>query len=212
MRDEQILALTAASFALTYALLFRLMNQKKTDPIDRKWIPPGKGNPPEALAQGNDEGEVQVLLAELDSYLEAENVAEFTSAREFCRLPNLPGQVYAVPQRSIWPNIVPTLRLFTMIRERLGKPIPIRGYRPPDYNELSKGVARSLHMWAAAVDLRPGGLSDELRERCAVIAGEVCRENPQEVPGLGVYGEVPNSIHIDTGFRARTWARGGEYL
>jgi len=212
MRDDQFLALTALSFAVAYALLSRAMRPPKPDPIQTDWIPPGQGEPPEALAQGPDTGEISVLLDELDAYLEAEGVAEYTSAREFCRLPNLPGTVYGIPPRSLWPNIVPTLTLFTWIRGRLGKPLALRGYRPPDYNELSKGAAKSMHMWASAIDIRPGSLAPEIRQEVAELAGTACRDNPQFRPGLGVYGSPPNSIHIDTGYRARTWGRGGEFL
>jgi len=204
-------------FFVASAALVALHTMKKTSKTPSPLMPedrqlPGAGTPPAPLAVGEDQGNVASLLDAMDEFLESAGVAKYTTAREFCRLPNLPGSIYAVPPLSLWPNAVPTLRLFQIARQKIGKPIPLRGYRPPEYNQASAGADRSLHMWAAAVDLRPGRLPDTDRDELALTCAQLALDNAQEKVGLGVYGQPPNSIHLDTGFKTRHWAEAGKWL
>jgi len=192
-------------FAVGYAL------KTKTNPSpapDEERQLPGVGKPPEPLAIGEDTGAVGALLDEFQAFLESEGVAQFTSAREFLRLPSLSGTKYAVPPKSLWANAIPTLQMFQAIRRKAGVPIPLRGYRPPAYNETVAGADRSMHQWLAAVDMRPQSNVEDI----ALLAALEVIARPDDTPGLGVYGDPPRSLHLDTGYRARSWDQGGAWL
>lgn len=64
------------------------------------------------------------------------------------------------PPRSIWPNIVPTLRILDDLRDHFGKPLELSStYRSPSYNKAIDGASKSQHVEFKAVDFTVSGVS-----------------------------------------------------
>jgi len=185
---------------------------------------PRQGKPPAAWVAGQED-ECAYEMGLLERYLEAKDLTGHGwSIYELCRLPKGSGaRPVAVPPSGLWPNIVPTLRVYEALRAAMGVPLTLRCYRPPDYNRAVKGASRSLHQWFGALDVYAP--VDE-RQRLAHLAAAVylagdgvwrrpalaMREEIEAVStdlqtlGLGIYGfPWPSNIHIDTGWRRRTW-------
>jgi len=170
---------------------------------------PGAGQPPEPIIVGQATNpEVGALLAELDQYLRNAGIStDLIDAQELTRLPKWSRQ--GIPPRSLWPNIVPTARLYQELRARMRQPLSVRAYRPPEYNELVNGAERSQHQWFSAMDVRvPSSVAtSDLRRELALQGARLYLElgEPFQI-GLGVYGaNTPSNIHIDAGYQRRTW-------
>ena len=107
----------------------------------------------------------------------------------------------SAPPRSLWKNIIPTLRVVDELRESYGRPCRIlSSYRSPAYNKAVGGAQFSQHKEFSALDITFDGLSTQrVYER--LIAW---RKAGKFVGGLGIY---PSSgfIHIDTRGRNSTW-------
>ena len=178
--------------------------------VSSDWISPGSGTPPQALISGPaNDPEIAALLAEIDGLLAQAGInLRQICARELCELPKAPGRPCSIPPRSLWRNIVPTAVLVQTMRTRLGFPLELRGYRPPDYNAAVGGSKRSQHQWFGAIDVYawPSVRNASTRVAVAEAGARVFVENPAEAIGFGVYGKAtPSNIHLDTGFRRRTW-------
>ena len=170
---------------------------------------PGVGDPPDPIIVGQrDNPEVAALLEELDQYLRNAGIStDLLSADDLTRLPQWSRQ--GIPPRSLWPNIVPTARLYQELRARMRQPLSVRAYRPPEYNELVNGAERSQHQWFSAMDVRvPSSVAtSDLRRELALQGARLYLElgEPFQI-GLGVYGaNTPSNIHIDAGYQRRTW-------
>lgn len=134
------------------------------------------------------------------------------SATEICRLnharlrPGEPGVV--VPPSSMWPTMIPTLRLAEAIRAAWVDDIRLRGcdvtrcgisvisgYRPGWYNTRIGGAKESQHMRFAALDLTPinGEVGHFMRvaQLTVVSLGDSMRR-------VG-FGRYDTFVHIDTG-------------
>jgi uncharacterized protein YcbK (DUF882 family) len=123
------------------------------------------------------------------------HASEFTNYFETTRR----GVRNAYPPMSLWPNIVPTLRIVDDLRTELGSPIIITSsYRSLMYNKRVGGAPFSQHREFRALDI-------------------VCsRHNPDEIfqhllakrragkftGGLGRYATF---VHIDTRGSNATW-------
>jgi N-acetylmuramoyl-L-alanine amidase len=122
---------------------------------------------------------------------------EFTSyfARERKGVKN------SAPPRSLWKNIVPSLRIVDELRASLGKPCRIlSSYRSPAYNKAVGGAPLSQHKEFTALDIAFDGVPPErVYERLIEW-----RKAGKFVGGLGLY---PSSgfVHIDTRGRNSTW-------
>lgn len=173
--------------------------------------PPGEGTPPGAWIVGfPGDPEIDELLLEMEElFLDAGVPPIGWTAEEITRMPKAPGQPVAIPPPGMWPNMIPTLALYVELREEMGVPLALRGYRPPDYNEAVGGEDRSLHQWFAALDVYP--TSGEDRDLLGWEAAELFVDSDEEV-GLGIYGVPPGNIHIDTGWRSRIWEDSEVYL
>lgn len=58
------------------------------------------------------------------------------------------------PPPELWPNIIPTLKVLDLVRERLDTPFTVTsGYRSPEYNRRVGGAPSSLHLRFSAVDV-----------------------------------------------------------
>jgi len=156
-------------------------------------------------------------LDALQALVTASQIKNF-SASEVCRLnpANLrPGEPrISVPPESLWPGMIPTLRLAEYIRDAWKDDIMMRGgdvtragiavvsgYRPRWYNTRIKRAPSSQHMAFKALDLSP--VNGELGHfmRVAQFAVSSLRESMRRV-GFGRYDTF---IHIDTGRTRFTW-------
>ncbi len=193
---------------------FLRLARVKEKPVPKDSYKPGVGTPPSAWRAGDPEGpKISVILTELEDFIIASGVPKkYWSAREICTLPK--GQVFnghravAIPPHELWPNILSTLELFIVLRERVGAPCALRGYRPPDYNEVVGGSPKSRHMWFAALDIYP---PTGKNKRLGLEGARLYDEYPGV--GFGAYGEpLPSNIHIDTGSRKRHWREAQYYI
>ena len=183
---------------------------------DVERIMPGQGTPPDPMIVGfPDEPEVAEALAELDQFLMDHNLYGFTDAEEITRMPKAPGQPVAVPPYELWENIIVPLWIWKTIREEMGVPMALRGYRPSDYNKAVNGSDRSTHQWFAALDIRITGDDNTAanRKELALKAAEFYNDVGSEYKlGFGAYGApVPGNIHIDAGFKKRKWEDASHY-
>jgi uncharacterized protein YcbK (DUF882 family) len=106
----------------------------------------------------------------------------------------------SAPPRSLWPNIVPTLRIVDQLRDILGKPIVIlSSYRSPAYNSAINGAAsKSYHMQFMALDLAVAGHRPSEVFRLL----QSWRTAKRFTGGLGLYDTF---VHIDTRPTNATW-------
>ena len=141
----------------------------------------------------------------MDTFTDWFNAQKFRhfSAREFTRYFSAvrKGTKNSEPQKKLWKNLVPTLRVVDELRASFGKPCTIlSSYRSPDYNRTVGGAALSQHLQFNALDIAFDGVSakrvyDRLLQ---------WRQEGRFVGGLGLY---PSSgfVHIDTRGRNATW-------
>jgi hypothetical protein len=174
--------------------------------------PPGLGRPPAALVAGPaDKPEIAAYLDELREFILHYGVSpEGWSVREITTMPKAPGRPVAIPPRPLWPNIIGTLELYTKLWRRMDVPLNLRGYRDPTYNAAVGGAKRSQHPWFSALDVyAPKGH----KQRLAREASRLFLEEEDESIGFGVYGyPYPSNIHLDTGYRRRTWREAKKWI
>jgi hypothetical protein len=203
---------------------FFLGSSKTTEPEaedlpvnDPNNVKPGEGPPMEAIAAGDPmDPEIAALLIQIDNMLASAGAGKYASARELLTMPKAPmangRRPVAIPPVSLWQNMIPTLRAFDEIRAAAGVPIPIRGYRDREYNEAVGGADRSIHQWAGAIDMKLASLPVATREKIALLAARWVNQNPASKPGFGVYNDPPTTVHIDTGYKRRSWDYGADWL
>lgn len=107
---------------------------------------------------------------------------------------------FAVPPRSTWPNIVPTLRLLRELKNAglLDHAEVASVYRHPDLNRCEGGSTASRHLANAALDLDIDGDARRIARLCEAWR----KRGPSLAWGFGFYRA--GQIHLDTsGFR--TW-------
>jgi len=183
-----------------------LATRKKGSPImPEDTVKPGEGEPQLALASGDPKDpEIAALLIEFDDYLSSNGAGKYTCAEEFFQMPEAPRidgrRPVAIAPRNLWPNAIPTLRAFDDLRAQWGRPLPIRGYRPVDYNAAVGGAPRSIHQWGGAIDikLKQAGYTASERQDFAVLAARYTLDNPAAQWGFGVYNDPPTTVHLDT--------------
>jgi len=176
-------------------------------------IPYGSWPPPDAMASGSPyDPAIAPLLDELQGFLMDHEALSGIgwSAKEITTMQG-PGRPVAIPVRGLWHLMVPTLALYERLRERLGQPCSLRGYRPPDYNAAVGGASKSAHLWFAALDVYA---PVEHRNELARIAADIFTSEPDLQVGLGIYGRPHSSnIHIDVDAKGRrTWADTQQWL
>lgn len=170
---------------------------------------------PRALYVGQrGDPELEALLTELSDYLTAEGVdVNVASAAEITKMRKTSPVAYAIPPRELWPNAAYTLRnVYMPIRWAHGQAITIRnGYRDPSYNAAVGGAKGSRHQDFSAFDL--AGQSGEATRQIAMLAGDLYNRRGDDLKfGFGAYGApIPTNIHIDAGWKRRTWAEGDVY-
>ncbi|PSN12727.1 peptidase M15A [filamentous cyanobacterium CCT1] len=98
--------------------------------------------------------------------------------------------------QAIVDNIIGLARALQPARDRLNRPFRITSwYRPPAVNAAVGGASRSQHLFGKAADIQVQGLSGRQ------VANALMLSWPG---GIGIYSNIPNIIHLDTGPR-RTW-------
>ncbi|MBE9139706.1 DUF882 domain-containing protein [Nodosilinea sp. LEGE 07088] len=98
--------------------------------------------------------------------------------------------------QAIVDNIIGLARALQPVRDRLNRPFQINSwYRPPAVNQAVGGARGSQHLFGKAADIQVQGLSGRQ------VANAVMLSWPG---GIGIYGNIPNIIHLDTGPK-RTW-------
>jgi len=108
------------------------------------------------------------------------------------------------PPRAIWKNIIPTVKVLQLLRDRLGRSIYISSsYRSKLYNSALSGAATgSYHMKFMACDIQVSGVSP--RKVHAALAD--IREEGHFSGGLGLYSTF---VHIDTRGYNANWKGSG---
>lgn len=110
------------------------------------------------------------------------------------------AEEFAVPPRTGWPNIVPTLRLLRELKSAglLTRAEVVSVYRSPDFNRCEGGSSASRHLANAALDLDIAGDATSVGRLCEAWR----KRGPALAWGFGFYRT--HRIHLDTsGFR--TW-------
>ncbi|MBD1914735.1 DUF882 domain-containing protein [Phormidium sp. FACHB-322] len=98
--------------------------------------------------------------------------------------------------QAIVDNIIGLARALQGARDRLDRSFQITSwYRPPAVNAAVGGASRSQHLYGRAADIQVQGLSGRQ------VANALMLSWPG---GMGIYGNIPNIIHLDTGPK-RTW-------
>jgi len=213
-----LLALMSGSSAKSTIPKVSPTGMQDLDPSIDPWGPArhatGDFPPPDPALVGNPNlPEIAEALRELEAWLKSQDGVPSSNwtAREITTMPKAPGQPVAIPPRSLWANMVSTLQIFSRIRRRMGVPLSLRGYRPLDYDRAVGGAKNSTHTYFNALDIR--ATSPEDKRRLAVIGAQEYLENPEEKIGLGIYGPTtPSNIHIDSGWRRRTWANSQDWI
>lgn len=113
---------------------------------------------------------------------------------------------YEVPPRELWSNMIPTLQLYQLLKDRqiLPATTQIRSvYRNPDLNQCAGGAVASKHLANAAIDVWVPEYGDDSLA-LYYLKDELCRfwraEGERYQLGLGLY--ATGAIHLDTqGYR-----------
>ncbi len=113
---------------------------------------------------------------------------------------------YQLPPQELWANIVPTLRLYTELKNQGIVPATseIRSvYRSPGLNNCAGGADSSKHMNGSAMDIWVPEYEDNLWQRSTMQDG-LCQfwqyQGKEYNFGLGLY--ATGAIHLDTdGYR-----------
>jgi hypothetical protein len=110
--------------------------------------------------------------------------------------PKCQASAFELPPRTLWPNIVPTLRFIAdHVEPAIGPVSAVSGYRAPALNACAGGAARSSHVDYSALDLVP--LTPTTREQliARICAAHRAHGRAGRI-GLGFYNGV--RFHIDS--------------
>lgn len=191
--------------------------EAKDDPNVPDPSPTGTTKWPKPIYVGRrGDAQLEELLDDLDAFLRANAIdTSIVSASELTVMPKTDGPAYAIPDRSMWPNILGASRLVMEVRHELGFPLRLSGFRPADYNKAVGGAPKSQHVGFRAIDYRPVNEHNNTanRRKLALVSGRIFLANPTRAIGLGLYGyPTPSNGHFDTGYIRRTWEETKLYL
>jgi uncharacterized protein YcbK (DUF882 family) len=143
-------------------------------------------------------------VADYQAYLRREGVADAVPMNSLLRSARhwraCDAAEFAVPPRSMWPRIVPTLRALQRLQAAglVDGRLAVSGYRNETLNACAGGSSRSRHLSNNALDLDIPGAAGDIQRLCAYWR----KQGPAMELGLGFYTKT--RIHLDTsGFR--TW-------
>ena len=102
------------------------------------------------------------------------------------------------PTESLWPHILPTVRLVESVRERFGPTVIHSAYRAPLYNRAVGGETHSRHMENDAIDFS-----------CATCTPHDWAVFLRGLRDAGVFsggiGEYATFVHVDTRGHRADW-------
>jgi hypothetical protein len=139
--------------------------------------------------------EVFLKAHKVDNIVPSEQLLKTARNWDSCNV-----ELYAVPPKQIWANIIPTLKAVKRLKATgaLKKPIAASVYRNPSLNKCAGGAENSRHLILSAIDFDIDASPSSLPALCH----QWRRLGPGLKLGLGFY--TPTRIHLDTtGFR--TW-------
>lgn len=150
-------------------------------------------------------GKAASEVAAIEAYFDREGVGDVLPLADILRSDARwrrckTAEPFAVPPRSQWAAMVPTLRY---VRDQVVPAVgPLRvvsGYRDPAANACFKGAKASRHLHFAALDLQPAKASTRA-DLIAILCPLHARTGARYRVGLGIYGVT--RFHIDTaGYR-----------
>jgi uncharacterized protein YcbK (DUF882 family) len=153
-------------------------------------------------------------IREYEKFLEKNNVGNIIPSYELLRTARdwekCGSSEYMVPNRELWPNQVPTLRVFKyLIASNILTDFTVTSvYRDLPLNKCAGGANSSRHLFNSAIDFRIGPAVPKAEDYAYIenTKYHLCqfwRQYGQSLNmGLGLYST--GQIHIDTaGFR--TW-------
>ena len=109
------------------------------------------------------------------------------------------GIINTPPPASLFSNIIPTIWILDLLREKVQKPITLTSiYRSPNYNRAVGGVSNSQHLRHNAIDFKVKGLSPK-RVRTILLNW---RQAGLFKGGIGTYSTF---THLDTRGTSPTW-------
>ena len=153
-----------------------------------------------------DKSDHRAEFTAFEAHLRKEGVAGVVPAwtlwRQGTDWRGLDEPAFAVPPRSQWSGIVPTLKLLREhVLPAVGPVEVVSGFRTERYNARAGGATGSRHKWFEALDVVPERAwpRAELHE---TLLGVWRRRGPQTGFGLGLYGRT--RFHVDT-HRHRRW-------
>jgi hypothetical protein len=156
------------------------------------------------FALWQDKGTNRDESAALQAYLSKQGVGNVIPLHQLLRSDTkwrvCGAEPFDVPPETLWPNMIPTLRLIHDEVEPLVGPVEAQSvFRAPAINRCIRGASRSYHLKFHAIDMRPtnGTTRQQLIEKlCALHA----RKGKILNMGLGIYSGT--RFHIDTaGYR-----------
>lgn len=147
-------------------------------------------------------------VAKLSRYLQERNVGDVVAMEELVRSDvnwrRCKAPPYLVPDETMWPHMVSTLRLVKdEIVPQWGEVEALSVYRSPQINDCLGGASQSAHTRYYAVDM-------QFRKPVprAVLIERLCglhrKIGPSRKMGLGIYKAT--RFHIDT-LGYRTWGQ-----
>jgi len=140
------------------------------------------------------------MKSEFASWFDDQKFRNFQSAEiewYFSKTRN--GVRNTIPPRTLWKNIVPTLRVLDDLRDELKAPVVISStYRAPAYNKAIRGAPHSRHLLFDAVDFSVRGVPPA---RAAAVLIQ-WRNEGKFKGGVGTYN---NFVHLDTRGVNATW-------
>lgn len=140
------------------------------------------------------------------AYVRSKGITKFT-ALECCDVGRAhpEGPVLQAPPRTLWSNIIPTLRAAEAIRDKMREKYPTAivrvtphgGYRDPKFNAACDGKSGSVHQRFNALDIEVlRKVGDKYIEVPASEVHECARSLPNaDKMGIGKYDGF---THIDT--------------
>jgi Peptidase M15 len=159
---------------------------------------------PDRFAKWQKTGTNNADAAALQRYLNDQRVGNVIPLHQLLRSDTkwrlCGADAFDVPPKSLWPNMVPTLRLIRDEVEPMIGPVEAQSvFRSPAINRCIRGASQSYHLRFHAIDMRPdkGVTRTELiKKLCKLHAARGKALNM----GLGIYSGT--RFHIDTaGYR-----------
>lgn len=95
------------------------------------------------------------------------------------------------PPESLWPNIIPTLKILDLVRTEIGAIYLTSIYRNERYNKAVGGETNSFHTKFQAADCIP-------MQSSSIELHAVARRLRNEGKFKGGIGKYPSFVHIDT--------------